>query len=93
MCRAHTALSAGRPTPRSVWVATGVAPLQGLCSACSRVRLGCNRRYDISLREERDLAYERLKRICQSGLLSITDFRCACCCSRPSLCPSRPPAP
>ena len=34
------------------------------------------RRYDIGLREERDLAYERLKRICQSGLVSITDFRC-----------------
>ena len=33
------------------------------------------RRYDIGLREERDLAYERLKRICQSGLVSITDFR------------------
>ncbi|KAK9845389.1 hypothetical protein WJX81_005334 [Elliptochloris bilobata] len=32
-------------------------------------------RYDIGLREERDLAYERLKRICQSGLVSITDFR------------------
>lgn len=29
----------------------------------------------MDLREERELAYQRLLAICQSGLLSITDFR------------------
>lgn len=33
------------------------------------------RRYDMDLREERELAFQRLLRICQSGLVSITDFR------------------
>lgn len=32
-------------------------------------------RYDIDLREERELALERLKRICQAGFVSVTDFR------------------
>ncbi|EIE22640.1 acyl-CoA oxidase [Coccomyxa subellipsoidea C-169] len=32
-------------------------------------------RYDMDLREERELAFQRLLRICQSGLVSITDFR------------------
>lgn len=32
-------------------------------------------RYDVDLREERELALERLKRICQAGFLSVTDFR------------------
>jgi hypothetical protein len=31
----------------------------------------------MDLREERELAFQRLLRICQSGLVSITDFRCA----------------
>ena len=30
----------------------------------------------MDLREERELAYQRLLAICQSGLVSITDFRC-----------------
>lgn len=33
----------------------------------------------MDLREERELAYQRLLAICQSGLLSIKDFRCALC--------------
>lgn len=33
------------------------------------------RRYNISVAEERRLALERLRVICHSGLLSITDFR------------------
>lgn len=37
------------------------------------------RRYDISIHEERKLAYQRLKMICQSGLVSILDFRRAPC--------------
>lgn len=35
----------------------------------------CRRRYNISLEEERRLAFERLKVICHSGLVSIRDFR------------------
>ena len=35
-----------------------------------------DRRYDISLREERWLALERLRRICLAGLVSVQDFRC-----------------
>lgn len=31
----------------------------------------------MDLREERELAFQRLLRICQSGLVSITDFRSA----------------
>ena len=34
-----------------------------------------NRRYDMDLRDERELAFQRLLCICQSGLVSITDFR------------------
>ena len=41
----------------------------GLALAC--------RRYDIDLREERELALQRLSRLCHSGLFSITDFRWA----------------
>lgn len=33
------------------------------------------RRYDIDLRDERELALQRLKRICQSSFVSVTDFR------------------
>lgn len=29
----------------------------------------------MDLREERELAFQRLLRICKSGLVSITDFR------------------
>ncbi|CAL5220325.1 g2316 [Coccomyxa viridis] len=32
-------------------------------------------RYDMDLRDERELAFQRLLTICQSGLVSITDFR------------------
>ncbi|KAK9829677.1 hypothetical protein WJX72_007299 [[Myrmecia] bisecta] len=32
-------------------------------------------RYDIDLRDERELALQRLKKMCHSGLFSITDFR------------------
>uniref|UniRef100_A0A7S3QUT3 Acyl-coenzyme A oxidase n=1 Tax=Dunaliella tertiolecta TaxID=3047 RepID=A0A7S3QUT3_DUNTE len=32
-------------------------------------------RYDIELHEERELAYERLKRICLAGFASVVDFR------------------
>lgn len=32
-------------------------------------------RYNISLEEERRLAFQRLKCICESGLVSIRDFR------------------
>ncbi|KAK9806580.1 hypothetical protein WJX73_004625 [Symbiochloris irregularis] len=31
--------------------------------------------YDIDLRDEREIAYQRLLKVCQSGLVSITDFR------------------
>lgn len=34
------------------------------------------RRYDIDLRDDRELALERLKRVCQSGFFSVTDFKC-----------------
>ena len=37
------------------------------------------RRYDMDLRDERELAFQRLLTICQSGLVSITDFRSALC--------------
>ncbi len=30
----------------------------------------------MDLRDERDLAYQRLLKICQAGFLSISDFRC-----------------
>ena len=30
----------------------------------------------MDLRDERELAFQRLLCICQSGLVSITDFRC-----------------
>jgi len=33
------------------------------------------RRFDMDLRDERDLAYQRLLKICQAGFLSIYDFR------------------
>jgi hypothetical protein len=32
-------------------------------------------RYDVSLRFERELAFERLKRICDAGLVSVLDFQ------------------
>lgn len=32
-------------------------------------------RYNISLAEERDLAYKRLKRICDEKLISVYDFQ------------------
>lgn len=32
-------------------------------------------RYDMDLRDERELALERLKRFCQAGFVSVTDFR------------------
>eukprot|EP01114_Cavostelium_apophysatum_P013648 TRINITY_DN3351_c0_g1_i2.p1 TRINITY_DN3351_c0_g1~~TRINITY_DN3351_c0_g1_i2.p1 ORF type:complete len:614 (+),score=158.87 TRINITY_DN3351_c0_g1_i2:99-1940(+) len=32
-------------------------------------------RYDISLRFERELAFERLKRLCDAGLVNVLDFR------------------
>lgn len=32
--------------------------------------------YDMDLRDERELAYQRLLRICHAGFLSIWDFRC-----------------
>ena len=70
---------------------SGLRPGSRLCKASAALAqacaAACDRRYDINLREERDLAYERLKRICQSGLLSITDFRCACCWSWPACAP------
>ena len=31
-------------------------------------------KYNMSLDEERQLAYDRLKRICDSGLFSVKDF-------------------
>lgn len=31
-------------------------------------------KYNLSLKEERQLAYDRLKRICDSGLFSVKDF-------------------
>ncbi|EFJ45833.1 hypothetical protein VOLCADRAFT_93964 [Volvox carteri f. nagariensis] len=31
--------------------------------------------YDISLRDERELALQRLKRVCRAGFISVTDFR------------------
>jgi hypothetical protein len=34
-----------------------------------------HRRYDMDLRVERELAYQRLLKICQAGFLSILDFR------------------
>ena len=40
----------------------------------------------MDLREERELAFQRLLKICQSGLVSVTDFRwglvlaCTCFC-------------
>ena len=37
------------------------------------------RRYDMDLRDERELAFQRLLTICQSGLVSITDFRSGFC--------------
>lgn len=37
------------------------------------------RRYDMDLRDERELAFQRLLTICQSGLVSITDFRSGLC--------------
>jgi hypothetical protein len=33
------------------------------------------RRYDIGMPAERELALERLRRICEAGLVSVTDFR------------------
>ena len=36
------------------------------------------RKYDLDLREERELAYRKLQAVCKSGLVSITDFRWAC---------------
>jgi hypothetical protein len=30
----------------------------------------------MELREERELALERLKKLCVAGLVSVTDFRC-----------------
>ena len=33
------------------------------------------RRYDMDLRDERELAYQKLLRICQAGFLSIMDFK------------------
>jgi len=32
-------------------------------------------RYDVSLRFERELAFERLKRLCDNGLVNVLDFR------------------
>lgn len=39
------------------------------------------RRYDIDLRDDRELAYQRLKKFCMAGFVSVTDFRCAVTCS------------
>lgn len=36
-------------------------------------------RYDVELREEREIAYHRLKRVCCAGFADVTDFRCAFC--------------
>ena len=33
------------------------------------------RRYDMDLRDERELALQRLRVLCHSGLFSIVDFR------------------
>lgn len=33
------------------------------------------RRYDMDLRDERELALQRLRVLCHSGLFSILDFR------------------
>lgn len=33
------------------------------------------RRYDMDLRDERELALQRLRAVCHSGLFSIRDFR------------------
>ena len=35
----------------------------------------------MDLRDERELAFQRLLTICQSGLVSITDFRSTSCFS------------
>ena len=32
-------------------------------------------RYDIDLREERELAYRRLKALCEAGFISVRDFK------------------
>ena len=32
-------------------------------------------KYDLDLRDERELAMARLQAVCKSGLVSITDFR------------------
>jgi hypothetical protein len=36
------------------------------------------RRYDIDLRDDRELAYQRLKKFCMAGFVSVTDFRWVC---------------
>ncbi len=38
-----------------------------------------SRRYDMDLRDERELAFQRLLCICRSDLVSITDFRSISC--------------
>lgn len=50
------------------------------------------RRYDMDLRDERELAFQRLLSICQSGLVSITDFRSSLCSSSFG-CKTPSPAP
>lgn len=35
----------------------------------------CRRRYDMDLRDERELALQRLTKFCRAGFVSVTDFR------------------
>lgn len=35
----------------------------------------CDRRYDMDLRDERELALQRLKGLFHAGLVSVTNFR------------------
>ena len=55
----------------SVVIAT-VQKFVNVAEACAVV--AC-RRYDMDLRDERELALQRLRILCHSGLFSILDFR------------------
>lgn len=44
----------------------------------TRAYRGCPCRYDLDLRDSRELALQRLSRFCRSGFVSVTDFRCVC---------------
>lgn len=45
-----------------------------LCPATCRTTL--RSRYDIDLRDDRELALERLTKFCRAGFVSVADFRC-----------------